>query len=206
MGVVYKYVVEMLPYIKLWCFQNSTRSRHFVAFCLCLTQFGIVTVLTLLASNNLSNLLTAITGVQINFCYVILMIGAVVWPFIMIKSPMDFWWVPLRFAAAFQQWKYQNSFQASCGWSCHLQHCSSRADSCRSISRRFSVWTSEFVRSWSASHFRIIYFLSSQQHNSTQHKYSRSSLVWNKIKRDSRNTHTNTIRKRGNICLRMIRE
>ncbi|EYB93039.1 hypothetical protein Y032_0187g1132 [Ancylostoma ceylanicum] len=79
------------PYPEMAYRAMGPKAKHFVAFCLCLTQFGIATVLTLLASNNLSNLLTAVFGVQINFCYVILMIGAAVWPFVMIKSPMDFW-------------------------------------------------------------------------------------------------------------------
>ncbi|KAK6051545.1 hypothetical protein COOONC_10950 [Cooperia oncophora] len=44
----------------------------------------------LLAANNFSNLLAAV-GFAVNFCYVILLIGAVLWPFVMLKSPMDFW-------------------------------------------------------------------------------------------------------------------
>ncbi|ETN70620.1 transmembrane amino acid transporter protein [Necator americanus] len=79
------------PYPEMAYRAMGQKAKHFVAFCLCLTQFGIVTVLTLLASNNLSNLLTAIFGFRINFCYVILIIGAIVWPFTMLKSPMDFW-------------------------------------------------------------------------------------------------------------------
>ncbi|VDL71754.1 unnamed protein product [Nippostrongylus brasiliensis] len=55
-----------------------------------LMQFGIATVLTLLASNNLSNLLAAWLGVHVHFCYVILVVGVILWPFVMLKSPMDF--------------------------------------------------------------------------------------------------------------------
>lgn len=79
------------PYPEIAFRAMGPRAKHFVAFCLCLTQFGIATVLTLLASNNLSNLLAAALGVQVHSCYVILLIGAVVWPFTMLKSPMDFW-------------------------------------------------------------------------------------------------------------------
>ncbi|KHJ88598.1 transmembrane amino acid transporter protein [Oesophagostomum dentatum] len=88
------------PYPEMAYRAMGTKVKHFVSFCLCLTQYGIVTVLTLLASNNLSNLLTAIFGIQINFCYVILMMGIVVWPFIMIKSPMDFWQAAVGAAAS----------------------------------------------------------------------------------------------------------
>ncbi|RCN32144.1 hypothetical protein ANCCAN_22055 [Ancylostoma caninum] len=47
--------------------------------------------MVLLASNNISNLCAAIFKFQINFCYVILIVGVLVWPFLMLKSPMSFW-------------------------------------------------------------------------------------------------------------------
>ncbi|KAK6013464.1 transmembrane amino acid transporter protein [Ostertagia ostertagi] len=78
------------PYPEMAYRAMGTKAKRLVAFCLCLTQFGIATVLTLLAANNLSNLLAAV-GFPINFCYVILLISAVLWPFVMLKSPMDFW-------------------------------------------------------------------------------------------------------------------
>ncbi|RCN35802.1 hypothetical protein ANCCAN_18334 [Ancylostoma caninum] len=65
--------------------------RHIVSICLVLNQFGIVTSMVLLASNNISNLCAAIFKFQINFCYVILIVGVLVWPFLMLKSPMSFW-------------------------------------------------------------------------------------------------------------------
>uniref|UniRef100_A0A0K0CV09 Aa_trans domain-containing protein n=1 Tax=Angiostrongylus cantonensis TaxID=6313 RepID=A0A0K0CV09_ANGCA len=81
------------PYPEMAYRAMGQKAMYLVAFCLCLTQFGMVTVLLLLAANNVSNLLTALFGMQINFCYVILIIGLVLWPFIMLKSPMHFWWV-----------------------------------------------------------------------------------------------------------------
>nr|CDJ98161.1 Amino acid transporter domain containing protein [Haemonchus contortus] len=78
------------PYPEMAYRAMGTRAKRLVSFCLCLTQFGISTVLTLLAANNLSNLLAAV-GFPINFCYVIILIAVVLWPFVMLKSPMDFW-------------------------------------------------------------------------------------------------------------------
>ncbi|KAK6037963.1 transmembrane amino acid transporter protein [Cooperia oncophora] len=78
------------PYPEMAYRAMGTKAKRIVAFCLCVTQFGICTVLMLLAANNFSNLLAAV-GFAVNFCYVILLIGAVLWPFVMLKSPMDFW-------------------------------------------------------------------------------------------------------------------
>ncbi|WKX89429.1 hypothetical protein Q1695_008803 [Nippostrongylus brasiliensis] len=79
------------PYPEMAYRAMGPKAKHFVSFSLCVTQFGIATVLTLLASNNLSNLLAAWLGVHVHFCYVILVVGVVLWPFVMLKSPMDFW-------------------------------------------------------------------------------------------------------------------
>ncbi|KAE9419889.1 hypothetical protein Angca_003292 [Angiostrongylus cantonensis] len=88
------------PYPEMAYRAMGQKAMYLVAFCLCLTQFGMVTVLLLLAANNVSNLLTALFGMQINFCYVILIIGLVLWPFIMLKSPMHFWHAAVGAAAS----------------------------------------------------------------------------------------------------------
>ncbi|KAL6731762.1 hypothetical protein Aduo_002594 [Ancylostoma duodenale] len=79
------------PYPEMAYRAMGPKAKHFVSICLVLNQFGIVTTLVLLASNNISNLSAAIFKFQINFCYVILIVGALVWPFLMLKSPMSFW-------------------------------------------------------------------------------------------------------------------
>uniref|UniRef100_A0A1I7XE62 Aa_trans domain-containing protein n=1 Tax=Heterorhabditis bacteriophora TaxID=37862 RepID=A0A1I7XE62_HETBA len=78
------------PYPEMAYRALGAKAKLLVAFCLCLTQFGIVTVLSLLASKNLSNFLNSFFSVQLNFCFVILIVGLAVWPFVMLKSPMDF--------------------------------------------------------------------------------------------------------------------
>ncbi|EYB93037.1 hypothetical protein Y032_0187g1130 [Ancylostoma ceylanicum] len=79
------------PYPEMAYRAIGPKAKCFVSFCLVLNQFGIVTTLLLLASNNLSNLSAAIFRFQINFCYVILIVAGLVWPFLMLKSPMNFW-------------------------------------------------------------------------------------------------------------------
>jgi vesicular inhibitory amino acid transporter len=63
-----------------------------VSACLNVTQFGTAAVFLLLASKNLDNFLHAYGGVQIGFCYIVMIVAAFMLPFTMLKSPKDFWW------------------------------------------------------------------------------------------------------------------
>ncbi|KAJ1373333.1 hypothetical protein KIN20_035709 [Parelaphostrongylus tenuis] len=88
------------PYPEMAYRAMGHKAKYLVSLSLCLTQFGMIAVLLLLAANNISNLLTAFFGVHINFCYVILIISVVVWPFMMLKSPMHFWQAAVGAAAS----------------------------------------------------------------------------------------------------------
>ncbi|KHJ86349.1 hypothetical protein OESDEN_13905 [Oesophagostomum dentatum] len=69
--------------------------RSFIAVMICLTQFGFATVLTLLAAKNMAILLHFFFSIKINFCWLILIVGLIVWPATMLKSPMHFWQVAI---------------------------------------------------------------------------------------------------------------
>ncbi|KHJ94401.1 transmembrane amino acid transporter protein [Oesophagostomum dentatum] len=71
------------------------QKRSFIAVMICLTQFGFATVLTLLAAKNMAILLHFFFSIKVNFCWLILIVGLIVWPATMLKSPMHFWQVAI---------------------------------------------------------------------------------------------------------------
>ncbi|KIH51515.1 hypothetical protein ANCDUO_18400 [Ancylostoma duodenale] len=79
------------PYGEMAYRANGPRMRSFIAFMICLTQFGFATVLILLAAKNMAILLHFFFNIKINYCWLILIVGFVVWPATMLKSPMHFW-------------------------------------------------------------------------------------------------------------------
>lgn len=56
------------------------------------TQFGTAVVFVLLAAKNGENMLHANFGTHVSFCYMILIVGLLVFPFTLPKSPKDFWY------------------------------------------------------------------------------------------------------------------
>ncbi|EYC19081.1 hypothetical protein Y032_0025g1161 [Ancylostoma ceylanicum] len=81
------------PYGEMAYRANGPRMRSFIAFMICLTQFGFATVLILLAAKNMAILLHFFFTIKINYCWLILIVGLIVWPATMLKSPMHFWQV-----------------------------------------------------------------------------------------------------------------
>uniref|UniRef100_A0A7I4YRL9 Aa_trans domain-containing protein n=1 Tax=Haemonchus contortus TaxID=6289 RepID=A0A7I4YRL9_HAECO len=69
------------------------QKRSFIAVMICLTQFGFATVLILLAAKNTAILLHFFFSIKINFCWLIVIVGLIVWPATMLRSPMHFWQV-----------------------------------------------------------------------------------------------------------------
>nr|CDJ97216.1 Amino acid transporter domain containing protein [Haemonchus contortus] len=69
------------------------QKRSFIAVMVCLTQFGFATVLILLAAKNTAILLHFFFSIKINFCWLIVIVGLIVWPATMLRSPMHFWQV-----------------------------------------------------------------------------------------------------------------
>ncbi|KAK6051580.1 transmembrane amino acid transporter protein [Cooperia oncophora] len=96
-------------------FSRYQFDRSFIAVMVCLTQFGFATVLILLAGKNTAILLHFFFSIkvpfnfcgfllffsscsgkgqfQINFCWLIVIVGLIVWPVTMLRSPMHFWQV-----------------------------------------------------------------------------------------------------------------
>lgn len=58
------------------------------------TLFGVCVVLLLISSTNLEQLLNH-AGMEFSFCFLVLIIGAVLAPFCWLKSPKDFWPIAL---------------------------------------------------------------------------------------------------------------
>uniref|UniRef100_A0A8R1DLV1 Aa_trans domain-containing protein n=1 Tax=Caenorhabditis japonica TaxID=281687 RepID=A0A8R1DLV1_CAEJA len=79
------------PYGEMAYRTIGPKMRSFIAFMICITQIGFATVLVLLAAKNLSIILHFFFSVDINQCYLILIVGLAVWPATMLKSPMHFW-------------------------------------------------------------------------------------------------------------------
>ncbi|CAI2348203.1 unnamed protein product [Caenorhabditis sp. 36 PRJEB53466] len=79
------------PYGEMAYRTIGRKMRSFIAFMICITQIGFATVLVLLAAKNLSILLHFFFSVDVNQCYLILIVGLAVWPATMLKSPMHFW-------------------------------------------------------------------------------------------------------------------
>ncbi|KAK6030356.1 transmembrane amino acid transporter protein, partial [Ostertagia ostertagi] len=81
------------PYGEMAFRACGQRMRIFIAVMVCLTQFGFATVLILLAAKNTAILLHFFFTIKINFCWLIVIVGLIVWPATMLKSPMHFWQV-----------------------------------------------------------------------------------------------------------------
>ncbi|ULT99716.1 hypothetical protein L5515_003634 [Caenorhabditis briggsae] len=79
------------PYGEMAYRTIGRKMRSFIAFMICITQIGFATVLVLLAAKNLSILLHFFFSLDINQCYLILIVGLAVWPATMLPSPMHFW-------------------------------------------------------------------------------------------------------------------
>ncbi|KAI6215446.1 Amino acid transporter, transmembrane family-containing protein [Aphelenchoides besseyi] len=80
------------PYPAMGLRALGPRFMTVVSTCLNVTQFGTAVVFLLLASKNLESFLHAHGGVQVGFCYIIIIVAVFMLPFTMLKSPKDFWW------------------------------------------------------------------------------------------------------------------
>lgn len=67
---------------------------HFTSFCTYLTVFGGTAVFSLLAAKTLSEILQGF-GIGASMCSTLIAVGVVLWPFVMLKSPMHFWQVSI---------------------------------------------------------------------------------------------------------------
>ncbi|UMM27589.1 hypothetical protein L5515_010823 [Caenorhabditis briggsae] len=80
------------PYPAMGLRAIGPKFAHFVSAILQVTQFGTAVVFVLLAAKNGENMLHANFGTHVSFCYMILIVGLLVFPFTLPKSPKDFWY------------------------------------------------------------------------------------------------------------------
>ncbi|CAI5448550.1 unnamed protein product [Caenorhabditis angaria] len=79
------------PYPAMGLRAIGPKFSHFVSIILQVTQFGTAVVFVLLAAKNGENILHANFQTHIGFCYMIFIVGLLVFPFTLPKSPKDFW-------------------------------------------------------------------------------------------------------------------
>uniref|UniRef100_A0A1I7XQC3 Aa_trans domain-containing protein n=1 Tax=Heterorhabditis bacteriophora TaxID=37862 RepID=A0A1I7XQC3_HETBA len=80
-----------MPYPAMGLRAVGPKFAKFVSLCLDVTQFGTAVVFILLAAKNSENFLQAYGGIQIGFCYLVVVVASFMLPFTMLKSPKDFW-------------------------------------------------------------------------------------------------------------------
>uniref|UniRef100_A0A915CPS8 Amino acid transporter transmembrane domain-containing protein n=1 Tax=Ditylenchus dipsaci TaxID=166011 RepID=A0A915CPS8_9BILA len=68
-----------------------SKMRLLVTIVVNFTQFGATTVFLLLSATNLSGLLHAFFHIDINFCFVVLIVAGFLFPITLLKSPQHFW-------------------------------------------------------------------------------------------------------------------
>ncbi|KAK0411714.1 hypothetical protein QR680_005801 [Steinernema hermaphroditum] len=82
------------PYAEMGQRAMGPRIKAIVSICIDATQFGIATVYLLLSAKNIHDSIKAFSNnsVDLNFCFVILIVAAFLLPVTFLKSPQDFWW------------------------------------------------------------------------------------------------------------------
>ncbi|KAF8368540.1 hypothetical protein PRIPAC_86369 [Pristionchus pacificus] len=81
------------PYPEMGYRALGRGGRIFVAVIITIQQFGLSVVFMLLASNNISSFLFAFWKLNVNFCFIALVVAAFISPFLMLGSAKDFWQV-----------------------------------------------------------------------------------------------------------------
>ncbi|TKR87045.1 hypothetical protein L596_011518 [Steinernema carpocapsae] len=82
------------PYAEMGYRAMGPKIKTIVSICIDATQFGIATVYLLLSAKNIHDSIKAFSHneVNLNFCYVILIVALGLLPVTFLKSPQDFWW------------------------------------------------------------------------------------------------------------------
>ncbi|KAK0411716.1 hypothetical protein QR680_005803 [Steinernema hermaphroditum] len=82
------------PYAEMGYRTLGPTAKTIVSICIDVTQFGIAVVYLLLASKNIHDSIKAFSGgsVNLDFCYVVLILACCLLPVTFLKSPQDFWW------------------------------------------------------------------------------------------------------------------
>lgn len=79
------------PYPEIAYQALGNKTKNFVSVTVSVTQFGNSTVLLLLACKTIYSIVLELFGLNISYCYVILIVSAVLLPVTFLKSPQDFW-------------------------------------------------------------------------------------------------------------------
>uniref|UniRef100_A0A8R1HH17 Aa_trans domain-containing protein n=1 Tax=Caenorhabditis japonica TaxID=281687 RepID=A0A8R1HH17_CAEJA len=80
------------PYPAMGLRAVGPKFAHFVSAILQVTQFGTAVVFVLLAAKNGENMLNANFDTHVSFCFMIIVVSLLVFPFTLPKSPKDFWY------------------------------------------------------------------------------------------------------------------
>ncbi|KAK0411715.1 hypothetical protein QR680_005802 [Steinernema hermaphroditum] len=82
------------PYAEMGARSLGPRIKAVVSGCIDANQFGTAVVYLLLSAKNIHDSIKAFSGgsVNLNFCFVILILAAFLLPVTFLKSPQDFWW------------------------------------------------------------------------------------------------------------------
>ncbi|CAB3408091.1 unnamed protein product [Caenorhabditis bovis] len=88
------------PYPEMASRSLGKWAGRLVAVTITFSQFLIGSVLILICAQNFTNLLNTFTEIRLDFCIFIVVLGLILWPLIMLRSPMDFWQLACLSAAS----------------------------------------------------------------------------------------------------------
>ncbi|MFH4980548.1 hypothetical protein AB6A40_007257 [Gnathostoma spinigerum] len=80
------------PYPEMAYRAMGSRGRTFCSSVLNVMLFSVSVVYLLISSSIINDFITSVTGYNIGFCFMILIIACVLYPVTLLKSPQDFWW------------------------------------------------------------------------------------------------------------------
>lgn len=83
------------PYPEMAYRAMGSKARLFCSSTINCMLFGISVVYLLLSSHIINEFVSSVTGKDIGFCYMLLILAAAFWPVSLLKSPQDFWWAIL---------------------------------------------------------------------------------------------------------------
>ncbi|KAI6243311.1 Amino acid transporter, transmembrane family-containing protein [Aphelenchoides fujianensis] len=80
------------PYAEIGYRALGLRAKSLVSVCLNVTQFGVAVVFLLLSAKNIHDFVATFTPNGPDLCVVLLVLGVLLLPITLLKSPEDFWW------------------------------------------------------------------------------------------------------------------
>ncbi|KAI6242280.1 Amino acid transporter, transmembrane family-containing protein [Aphelenchoides fujianensis] len=80
------------PYAEIGFRALGLRAKSLVSVCLNVTQFGVAVVFLLLSAKNIHDFVATFTSKGPDLCVVLLVLGVLLLPITLLKSPEDFWW------------------------------------------------------------------------------------------------------------------